>query len=340
MEQQQPPQQPAPGPWQQVAAQMHAAQQQAGGGMPQLMGANPQYAAAAAMAAVRQQQQLLHQMQASHHPLVLQGTPLPGGAAQQHMPYAITLPGGTLIHPQLSGLGAHQLGAPPAPAPAAGAPASYPQLSGLTFQPGSGIPMIRGHPLTVATSRAPVPAQQQQQQHLSGLAPTLQHRAPAALPPHSAGGVKLEPGLGLGGEDRPSSSHSANTSAGGLGSDGSPHVGGGSAGTPPGSAGMNKSRYRGVSYDRKKAKWRVQIKVAALGKSGVSVGYFDTEEAAARAYDRAAIGLLGRDNPNLQTNFEQGDYAGEPIPRLTGKTREEVKTTLKSERIKVSRGSF
>jgi hypothetical protein len=28
-----------------------------------------------------------------------------------------------------------------------------------------------------------------------------------------------------------------------------------------GSGGLNKSRYRGVSYDRKKAKWRVQIKV-------------------------------------------------------------------------------
>jgi hypothetical protein len=29
-----------------------------------------------------------------------------------------------------------------------------------------------------------------------------------------------------------------------------------------------RSQYRGVSYDKKKRKWRVQIKVAALGKSG------------------------------------------------------------------------
>lgn len=138
-------------------------------------------------------------------------------------------------------------------------------------------------------------------------------------------------------EDRPSgSSHSANTSsgvgAGGMGFDDSPQAGDRS--NCMGTAGMNKSRYRGVSYDRKKAKWRVQIKVAALGKSGVSVGYFDTEEAAARAYDRAAIGLLGHVNPNLQTNFPLLDYEGESIPPLTGKTREEVKTTLKSERIK------
>ncbi len=116
----------------------------------------------------------------------------------------------------------------------------------------------------------------------------------------------------------------ANTSGGQAGSDGSPAV----------ASTGNKSRYRGVSYDRKKAKWRVQIKVAALGKSGVSVGYFDTEEAAARAYDRAAIGLLGRGAPNLQINFSQSDYAADSIPVLSGKTREEVKTTLKSERIK------
>lgn len=31
-----------------------------------------------------------------------------------------------------------------------------------------------------------------------------------------------------------------------------------------GSGGLNKSRYRGVSYDRKKAKWRVQIKVCSV----------------------------------------------------------------------------
>ena len=36
------------------------------------------------------------------------------------------------------------------------------------------------------------------------------------------------------------------------------------------SGGLNKSRYRGVSYDRKKAKWRVQIKVG-LGAMSMCV---------------------------------------------------------------------
>lgn len=43
------------------------------------------------------------------------------------------------------------------------------------------------------------------------------------------------------------------------------------------SGGLNKSRYRGVSYDRKKAKWRVQIKVGAFLFGGchkrAAVGY-------------------------------------------------------------------
>ena len=81
-----------------------------------------------------------------------------------------------------------------------------------------------------------------------------------------------------------------------------------------------RSQYRGVSYDKKKRKWRVQIKVAALGKSGVSVGYFDTEDAAARAYDRAAIGLLGRANCRAILNFPIEEYDHDSVPELVGES--------------------
>lgn len=228
-----------------------------------------------------------------------------------NMPF-ITLPGGTMIRPQI---------------PSAPGSGTYPQLTGLP----AGVNLAAAFP-QVPHSNTDIPTIPSQPfgaygsmsapHHLQGVPQHIQSLPPLSAPPRAVA-IKTE-------EERPSSSHSANTSAGGLGSDGSPQVG--SGGTP--GSGGNKSRYRGVSYDRKKAKWRVQIKVAALGKSGVSVGYFDTEELAARAYDRAAIGLLGRDNPNLQTNFDLSDYAEEPIPLLTGKTREEVKTTLKTERIK------
>lgn len=67
----------------------------------------------------------------------------------------------------------------------------------------------------------------------------------------------------------------------------------------------------------------------------MSVGYYDTEMNAARAYDRAAIGLLGRDNCSITTNFPLRDYDQEVVPQLIGKTREEVKATLKNERAKV-----
>lgn len=73
-----------------------------------------------------------------------------------------------------------------------------------------------------------------------------------------------------------------------------------------------------------------------MGKSGVSVGYFDTEEDAARAYDRAAISLLGRSSTNIVTNFPLGDYVQEEIPNLIGKDRSLVKLALRSERIKRS----
>jgi hypothetical protein len=79
-----------------------------------------------------------------------------------------------------------------------------------------------------------------------------------------------------------------------------------------------RSDFRGVSYDKKKRKWRVQIKVSALGKSGVSVGYFETEAAAARAYDRAAIGLLGRASCRTILNFSMEEYENDNIPVLVG----------------------
>lgn len=79
----------------------------------------------------------------------------------------------------------------------------------------------------------------------------------------------------------------------------------------------------------------IVLQVAALGKSGVSVGYFDSEENAARAYDKAAIGLLGRTASRAILNFPLEEYDNETIPDLMGKSREEVKSTLKNERAKV-----
>lgn len=77
------------------------------------------------------------------------------------------------------------------------------------------------------------------------------------------------------------------------------------------------------------------LQVATLGKSGVSVGYYDTEEAAARAYDRAAIGLLGFDSSAIMLNFAKQDYQGMHMASLAGKSREEVKLQLRHERSKV-----
>jgi hypothetical protein len=52
--------------------------------------------------------------------------------------------------------------------------------------------------------------------------------------------------------------------------------------------------------------------------AGVSVGYFDTEDAAARAYDRAAIGLLGRQNCKAVLNFPIEEYDNDSVPELVG----------------------
>jgi hypothetical protein len=73
--------------------------------------------------------------------------------------------------------------------------------------------------------------------------------------------------------------------------------------------GPQTSAFRGVSLLKQTGKWHAQINVA--GKQ-LHLGFFSSEEAAARAYDRAAIHKAGAaPGPPPPTNFEVGDYAEE-----------------------------
>jgi hypothetical protein len=64
--------------------------------------------------------------------------------------------------------------------------------------------------------------------------------------------------------------------------------------------------------------------------TGVSVGYFDTEDAAARAYDRAAIGLLGRTNCKAVLNFPIEEYDNDSVPELVGESNHQQTSAINS----------
>jgi hypothetical protein len=72
--------------------------------------------------------------------------------------------------------------------------------------------------------------------------------------------------------------------------------------------GVQTSNYRGVSLLKQTQKWHSQINIA--GRQ-VHLGFFNSEEAAAAAYDRAAINKGFTDGSKWITNFAISEYAPE-----------------------------
>ena len=84
--------------------------------------------------------------------------------------------------------------------------------------------------------------------------------------------------------------------------------------------GTQTSQYRGVSLLKQTGKWHGQINV---GGKQLHLGFFSTEELAARAYDRAAIHKAGAEGGVVVTNLDISLYADE-IERLHSMSREEL----------------
>ena len=82
--------------------------------------------------------------------------------------------------------------------------------------------------------------------------------------------------------------------------------------------GTQTSQYRGVSLLKQTGKWHGQINV---GGKQLHLGFFATEELAARAYDRAAIHKASTEGGVIVTNLDISEYAhgSEKLQRMTRK---------------------
>lgn len=84
------------------------------------------------------------------------------------------------------------------------------------------------------------------------------------------------------------------------------------------------SRFRGVSLLKQTGKWHAQINV---GGKQLHLGFFAAEDAAARAYDRAAIHKSAMEGTPLTTNFESSEYADE-MEKLKAMSQKELLALL------------
>ena len=92
--------------------------------------------------------------------------------------------------------------------------------------------------------------------------------------------------------------------------------------------GTQTSQYRGVSLLKQTGKWHGQINV---GGKQLHLGFFATEELAARAYDRAAIHKASTEGGVIVTNLDISEYAHE-IEKLQRMTRKELLSMIADEK--------
>lgn len=95
------------------------------------------------------------------------------------------------------------------------------------------------------------------------------------------------------------------------------------------------SLYRGVSLLRQTGKFHAQINVQ---RKQLHLGFFFSEEEAARAYDRAAIFKASVEGGAICTNMDINDYKDE-IPMLQSMTQQELLAMLHEMKVKSNESS-